>query len=56
MSVINLQTIVNDPKYESIEIKDALLSVVDTLLSDDTISEAERASLAGIRSKIATTL
>jgi hypothetical protein len=56
MSVINLQTIVSDPKYESIEIKDALLSVVDTLLSDATLSEAEKSSLAGIRGKIAITL
>lgn len=56
MSQVNFQTITSEEKFSSIELKDGLLSVVDTLLGDVTLSEAERSSLAAIRSKIAITL
>lgn len=54
--MINFQEITAEEKYASIAIKDGLVSIVDTLLNNETITNEERSALAAIRSKIAVTL
>lgn len=56
MSQINFQTITAPTQFELIEVKDGLLSVVDSLLENEAISTEDKFALANIRAKIATTL
>ena len=56
MSQINFQQLVSDSSFQDINVKDGLLALLDNLLLDETITDAERNNLAIIRSRVVTTL